>query len=962
MGYTWTLFTTLSLMLPLTGWSIPVISPGGAQLVVPKGGVLELRCHDDNATSDTTVALSGLRWQRERGRKVDGEVEEGGGVVSIRVASALGYHMGRYACINNDTKEHSSIYVYVKDPMSPFQRSMVNGILVRDGEELILPCLVTDPEVTLITLQTCKLQPLPSDLRYHADPQRGIIIGNAKKEYEGCYICQGKVGGATVTSSQYSVDVRLGPEHPPLIKLTQRERVILRRGEPFQMTCSCSNPNPNFSVEWEVPLGARAFISENSRMLPGSHGYERSTSMRVTSVNQSDTGIYICRAHNEKGASSTSLQLDVRERGFISLLGDSRPPSSTVREGESLSLKVELESYPRPSALSWAYNGKRLHNGTGHVITEQWHRYRYVTELRLVRVLGSEGGIYMFRANHEDASLNQSFPVYVNSKPVIISQEGPVDKQVRCVAVGYPAPKISWFYCEPPHTRCSHLTNATQWEHQEVAMETVSHTPFGRSEVESRLNITKELARYGTLECVASAQGEEASSLFSIRERTVPHQLFTPLLSGVVATAVGLSVLLVVLLYKYLQKPKFQIQWKVIDSIHGNNYVYIDPTQLPYDPKWEFSRQKLRFGKTLGAGAFGKVVRATAYGLCSVESITTVAVKMLKPSAHSTEKEALMSELKVLSYLGNHINIVNLLGACTVGGPTLVITEYCCYGDLLNFLRRKRTSFFNAQVSDGYYRNVPKNHEPQSDGDVGYMPMRASDKERSSSQSDKDCLSLDELSVDREDLLSFSYQVAKGMEYITSRNCIHRDLAARNILLTQGRVAKICDFGLARDITTDSNYVLRGNARLPVKWMSPESIFDCVYTFESDVWSFGILLWEIFSLGNSPYPGMQVGSAFYRMIQEGHRMSRPEMAHGEIYDVMMSCWSEDPLKRPSFSKLVERTEMLLSENTKNEYLNLSYSTVPPDQQRATSQRLSSVCSTTAQTQPLLLNTADVFLD
>uniref|UniRef100_A0A6Q2XGM3 receptor protein-tyrosine kinase n=1 Tax=Esox lucius TaxID=8010 RepID=A0A6Q2XGM3_ESOLU len=811
-----------------TGWSNPVISPRGAHLVVPKGGVLELRCHDDNTTTHSTAASTvafsgGLRWQRERGRRLEGEVEEAGGAVSIRVASALGYHMGRYTCINNSTKEHSSIYVYIRDPQSPFQRSMVNGILVREGEELILPCLVTDPEVTLITLQTCDRNPLPSGLHYHADPQRGITIGNARKEYEGCYECEGQLGGDTVRSSQYTVDVRL---------VCKKEDV-----------CVC--------------------------------------------------GQLICVTQ-----SNCMCVFVPPERGFISILGDSRPTPSTVREGESLSLRVELEAYPRPSALSWSYNGKTLHNGTGHVITIYRHRYRYVSELRLVRVLGSEGGIYMFLANHKDASVNRSFPVYVNSKPVIISQEGPVDGQVRCVAAGYPTPKITWFYCEPPHTRYNLNMNVCV--------------------------------------CVCT-------------ERTVPHQLFTPLLSGVVVTAVGLSVLLVMLLYKYLQKPKFQIQWKVIDSIHGNNYVYIDPTQLPYDPKWEFPRQKLRFGKTLGSGAFGKVVRATAYGLCSADSVTTVAVKMLKPSAHSTEKEALMSELKVLSYLGNHINIVNLLGACTVGGPTLVITEYCCYGDLLNFLRRKRESFFSAQVSDG-------------DGDVGYVPMRSFDKERLSSQSDKDCLSLDELSVDTEDLLSFSYQVAKGMEYISSKNCIHRDLAARNILLTQGRVAKICDFGLARDINTDSNYVLRGNARLPVKWMSPESIFDCVYTFESDVWSYGILLWEIFSLGSSPYPGMQVGSAFYRMIQEGHRMSKPEMAPREIYDVMLSCWSEDPLKRPSFKKLVEGTEILLSENTRNVYLNLSYSTIPPDQQRAMSQRLSSVCSTTAPTQPLLLNTPDVFLD
>ncbi|XP_052366101.1 mast/stem cell growth factor receptor kita-like [Oncorhynchus keta] len=107
---------------------------------------------------------------------------------------------------------------------------------------------------------------------------------------------------------------------------------------------------------------------------------------------------------------------------------------------------------------------------------------------------------------------------------------------------------------------------------------------------------------------------------------------------------------------------------------------------------------------------------------------------------------------------------------------------------------------------------------------------------------------------------------------------------------------------------------------------------------------------------------MQVGSAFYRMIQEGHRMNRPDVAPREIYDMMLSCWSEDPLKRPSFRKVVERTELLLSEHTKNVYLNLSYGAVPPDQQRAAPHRLSSVSSTTAPTQPLLLNTADVFVD
>uniref|UniRef100_A0A8C8DL43 receptor protein-tyrosine kinase n=1 Tax=Oryzias sinensis TaxID=183150 RepID=A0A8C8DL43_9TELE len=597
----------------------------------------------------------------------------------------------------------------------------------------------------------------------------------------------------------------------------------------------------------------------------------------------------------------------VSERGFISLT-PSANRTINVRSGESLSLKVSMHAYPSLHTVSWSFKNYELKNTSDHVISTT-HSNGYSSELRLVRLKMSEGGVYTFQASNGDASVNETFTIYVISKPEIVYHEGPVDGRVRCKAEGFPAPQIKWYYCEKTHVRCSKQVNATQ-EKKNVITITLTSPKFGKQGVESWVNISR--GRFKFLECLATGKEESDQDflLFSINgemrslsEVSTSHELFTPVLICTVSTAGILCLVLIVLFYKYMQKPKYQIQWKVIDGIYGNSYVYIDPTQLPYDHQREFPRNNLRFGKTLGSGAFGKVVEATAYGLSETDSVMTVAVKMLKASAHATEKEALMSELKVLSYLGNHMNIVNLLGACTVGGPTLVITEYCCFGDLLNFLRRKRESFINFKLEeDSYYRSA------------SCMMIQFK------------CLWFDgdELALDTEDLLSFSYQVAKGMEFLASKNCIHRDLAARNILLTQGKVAKICDFGLARDITTDSNYVVKGNARLPVKWMSPESIFECVYTFESDVWSYGILLWEIFSLGNSPYPGMPVDAKFYKQIKEGYRMGAPEFAPREMYEVMSSCWKAEPFNRPPFKKIVESIEQQLSDSTKHVGGTLSY--------------------------------------
>ncbi|XP_032738069.1 fibroblast growth factor receptor 2 isoform X6 [Lontra canadensis] len=307
--------------------------------------------------------------------------------------------------------------------------------------------------------------------------------------------------------------------------------------------------------------------------------------------------------------------------------------------------------------------------------------------------------------------------------------------------------------------------------------------------------------------------------------------------------------------------------------------------ELPEDPKWEFPRDKLTLGKPLGEGCFGQVVMAEAVGIDKEKpkEAVTVAVKMLKDDATEKDLSDLVSEMEMMKMIGKHKNIINLLGACTQDGPLYVIVEYASKGNLREYLRARRPPGMEYSY------------------DINRVP---------------------EEQMTFKDLVSCTYQLARGMEYLASQKCIHRDLAARNVLVTENNVMKIADFGLARDINNIDYYKKTTNGRLPVKWMAPEALFDRVYTHQSDVWSFGVLMWEIFTLGGSPYPGIPVEELF-KLLKDGHRMDKPANCTSDLYMMMRDCWHAVPSQRPTFKQLVEDLDRILTLTTNEEYLDLS---------------------------------------
>ncbi|XP_060941738.1 platelet-derived growth factor receptor beta-like [Limanda limanda] len=883
----------------------------GVFLVHPEGGVcLELLPSASEvllvSNSNFTVVCSGwsqVTWRLPGDTLVDGVAVATRGSSSIlQLSNATWRNSGRYTC--EETSSHQSRHVDVFIPGQGPDEWFVpvgTGVVMKEVEEVTLPCVVSDPQLSVLLLE----RPSRTPVTGMYEPGRGFT----GRLNDTSYVCLAAHGGEERESQVYYVFSIVVPQVMEVDLSVSSS--VLKQGEVLIVNCTVQDLE-NVYFSWTFPR--RQEVEPLTDFLPN----QIRSFVNISSTTVADSGVYECEVQERTRDQrvTKNITVTVLERGYVYLWPSGDTSVSSLLH-HTVALNVEIDAYPTPTVI-WTRDNQTVAMETTSITTTHLTGCRYETTLTLVRVRMDQTGSYTATVSNDDAIQEFVFNLEVKAPPRITSLSEVSSKAVLCVSEGAPPPSVTWYICNNSH-RCSNVTGG--WKSLSAASEGVS-LQENVSEVERGVTqVHSEL----TLQALTSLSAVRCEAKNSAGRRVRDLRVLSPSLLSQVAVLAAVLVLviiavffLIVLIVLWRKKPRYEAGWKLIESASpdGQRHTYRDSSHLPYNALWEIPRENIVLGQVLGSGAFGRVVEGKVSDLIDSNSTTKAAVKMLKKNSGAAQ--SLMSELKLLVHLGPHMNIVNPLGACTRGRPVYLITEFCRHGDLVNFLQRNKHNFLlsdqhNKSDSDGGYMDMTK--ERGSDAHIELAPDEsphaAPDQQEASS-----LLSLN-------DLLSFSYQISQAMDFLSTRNCVHRDLAARNVLVCEGKLVKVCDFGLARDPMKDQDYIARGNSFLPLKWMSPESIFQSIYSCQSDVWSYGVLLWEIFSLGARPYPDLPVSHEFCSALKRGTRMSRPEHAPQHIFQLMTRCWEAEPQLRPSFSSLIVSIGNLLSEEHNKRYIRLT---------------------------------------
>ncbi len=321
------------------------------------------------------------------------------------------------------------------------------------------------------------------------------------------------------------------------------------------------------------------------------------------------------------------------------------------------------------------------------------------------------------------------------------------------------------------------------------------------------------------------------------------------------------------------------------------NQTYVQVGGLPpkikeaIDSFRQYDKSSIKYIRQLGSGNFGVVFYGRLEGVVEDQKSVEVAVKTLKEEHSMEGLDDFVREAKLM-FSFNHPNIVKILGVCVDDMPYYLIFEYMDKGDLAQFLRASASSLQRREMN-------PMDGRPRS-------------RTESTHSDEPPALSIDQL-------VDICKQIACGMEYLSDNNHVHRDLACRNCLVqscdgweqtSSGFIIKIGDFGMSQNLYTSDYYRVRGQAVLPVRWMSPEAVIYGKFSTDSDVWSFGVVMWEVFSFAMQPYYGTS-NEEVTEAIRRHKLLAMPANCPNRMYEIMKNCWMLQPKMRPGFDELVK---------------------------------------------------------
>ncbi|KMY88991.1 uncharacterized protein Dsimw501_GD22428, isoform D [Drosophila simulans] len=836
-----------------------------------------------------------------------------------------------------------------------------------------------------------------------------LQVLNAQLQDSGTYVLRGS-NSFGIVQREYNVSVM----DAPALKMSD---AYVQVGSVARLECTVRSYPPaivtfffrpcSLEPRWPTCSVLNQNFSFQTRPRPGKLSVER---IYEVSFLPTEPGILTCIAQNI---------IDGKERRSLTkahvLLGNISENMTIydfdkdhkIAKEDNVNFTCEALAYHFDGNLKWFINGENLKESDLVRIETSHTKYSYKSTVHISTISDRDRGTYECRAYHNDNDAvyssreidlyvhDPSAPQWTNADQAghsKIKRKLSQTLELECASTAVPVAIVRWFK-----------------DDKEVTESKLRHI----IEKESKLLITHLYpGDEGVYKCVVENRLDRIERSFTVVISDLPGISMAWVWFGVILflILIGLCLFLAV---RYQKEHKRHLALKAAGLAnfeegavgHINPDLTLDEQAelLPYNREFEFPRDNLKLGKQLGAGAFGVVLKGEAKGIRREEPTTTVAVKMVKATADNEVVRALVSELKIMVHLGQHLNVVNLLGAVTKNiakRELMVIVEYCRFGNIQNFLLRNRKCFINQinpdtdhidpsimtqRMSDNYelnrdtnggglkYANVgfpihsyinephnnntqPPTHRRNSDNDprsgtragrtgsgsatysydrqmdtcATVMTTVPEDDQIMSNNSVQPAWrsnyktdSTEAMTVTTVDLISWAFQVARGMDYLSSKKVLHGDLAARNILLCEDNVVKICDFGLARSMYRGDNYKKSESGKLPIKWLALESLSDHVFSTYSDVWSYGIVLWEMFSLAKVPYPGIDPNQELFNKLNDGYRMEKPKFANQELYEIMLECWRKNPESRPLFAELEKRFANMLGEDVASHYLDLN---------------------------------------